>query len=162
MFAQLILVTVLAGQCSEHHTLVNTGIVRSKVYVRTVFQDDGFTTEIPVINGLIPTIQMNRRGFRLDLIMDYRCGTIHGGGTIYLHRIDPPVCGTLPPPKDEKIAPVPLEFKNSENSEVKSQDGEILRTLRELNERVRRLEERPSPENKEAKVTPIPSFTKSN
>jgi hypothetical protein len=137
--------------------------VCSKIYVRTVFQDDGFTTEIPVINGLVPTIQVNRCGSRLDLIMDYRCGTAHKGGIVYLHRIDPPVCGTLPPPKDEKIAPIPAEFKNSEEKpETKSQDGEILRTLRELNERVRRLEERPSPKNKEAKVTPIPSFTRSN
>jgi hypothetical protein len=160
MLTQLLLATVLTGQCTEHHTLVNTGSVCSKVYVRAVFVEDGISTEIPVINGMVPTVQMNRCGSRLDLIMDYRCGTIHKGGIVYLHRIDPPTCGTLPPPKEEKIAPIPT--KNSEEkADVKNE--EVLRVLQELNERVRRLEERPSTKRpaESDKVKPIPSYDKS-
>jgi hypothetical protein len=59
MIASLFVASVLMGQVEQ--VLVNTGTIRSKIYIQAVVNDE--ITEIPVINNFLPVISIERDEF---------------------------------------------------------------------------------------------------
>ena len=158
MMIPLLLATALMGQV-ERQTLVNTGPVESKFYVRAVIEDR--TTEIPIINNIFPVIAVSRDGYgNLEMRLDYAYRLPYNGEKIVHYQTKkervPAPKEPLPPPKISNHKPT-ISTIPSHHS-----DEEFLRQMRLMNELVERLTELINypilPIPQEEKTTPIPKY----
>jgi hypothetical protein len=154
MIVPLFLAAALMGQ-TERQTLVNTGPVESKFYIRAVIEDR--TTEIPIINNTLPVIAVSRDGYgNLEMRLDYAYRLPYNGEKIIHYRPKPQHSppARVPEPKDN---PSPISATPSHHS-----DEEFLRQIRLMNELVNKLNElikyQIGSVPQEEKTTPIPKY----
>lgn len=92
---------------TEHQILLNHGTVRSKFYVPVRFPD-GYRTNIPVINGVLPLATNTRCASTLTIQLDYSRGVCYNNDHVKMRVIPyytydtlttPPMCRPKPKPK---------------------------------------------------------------
>ena len=116
MIAEFLLSVALMGQCGlpvvvgppEHHVLCNHGPVYSKFYVTAQFPS-GHRTSIPVINNVVPAIQVKNGGGYLQLVMDYSQGRCYSAkdqtSGVLVYRYSKPEPKTCPVPMTQGVPP---------------------------------------------------------
>ena len=114
---------MLISHCpaTEYQTLTNI-VVETKTYVPVELLN-GYQTEIPVVNGLLPQVEQRYVDGKVQLILDYGKGVAYTPTNARIKYVK-----VQDPPKVVEAPTKPLKRENFSIEFVKKEDNKVIKT----------------------------------